>query len=273
MPNLIINATGLDGLTDWTFAGGGTIDETVLGSPGRAVLKAAGAAILTSFAATPGATLSVSAYHRPGSSLIIQTDNGAGGAVVETAVPLIRAGKGPPRRGLPATFAFSKGSAVIPAGHVRAVLASVAAAGPVFMLQPYASTSGFRCWTPGPHTSLDLNLASWPDTLPDFKELDSPRTPTRKSFATDSGIPASWRIGTRGRIMFEGSLTLDLEQLDTLERFVESRLLLAESVPFWFVHPDTRQLCRAWFNPDNEISNSGRGRERSTMVSLILEVA
>ena len=152
-------------------------------------------------------------------------------------------------------------------------LKSAGSAGQAF-LKPYASPDASTCWTPGPHDNPDLNLAVWPETLPDMREIDSPRTPTRLGFQTDAQIPVGRRIGTRGRIRFTGSMFLTLEQRDTLERFLESRNLLAESAPFWFVHPDTRQLTRAWFDPDEgDPADSGRGRERRTRVGLLLEIA
>lgn len=273
MPNKIKNATGLDGVANWTGAGL-TIDETVAGSPGRAVIKSTGASLASAAIALNGATVVyASAHHEHDRNLAIQWLDAGGAQVGQNLMPLIRFGDFRARRGIPSTFDFSRGAATAPGGATQYRLASIGAAGQL-LLQPFASTDGFECWTPGPHDNPDLNLDVWPVTLPDLRELDSPRSPTRRSFDTDSGIPSGSRIATRGRILLTGEFRLSLEQLDTLEQFHEARNLLPESRPFWFVHPDTRRLCRAWFNPDDgDPSVSAGGRDRRVRVGLLLEVA
>lgn len=301
MPNGIKNATGLDGVTDWSIDGGVTaaisIDESELGGPGRAVIVGTRTATVGQYAAlitsrlqfAEGELIEVFAHHAAdhagapiASRLYASWFNGLGVGISNTAIAAGQIAPRP-RRGLPSTFAFNR-VRLTPPADARAVEVYVIATAPssgllrVALLKPFIGgvASGDRppCWSPGPHTNPDLDLDIWPESLPDFRELDSPRTPTRTAFSTDAQIPVGRRFGTRGRIRFTGELKLTLEQRDTLDQFVEARNLLPDSAPFWFVHPDTRQLTRAWIDPeDGEPSDSGRGRDRRTRVGLMLEVA
>lgn len=305
MPNGIKNATALDGATDWTIGGTGVsssaivADEEVRGSPGRAVVKGTGTVAVagnrlvmasSDLQFAPGELIEAFAHYAarrggaPAPARLSIAWFNAGDGLVSLDPLAADAAATDARRGLPATFAFTRVRLAPPATAIRARLEVSAASSAnaqaveVDLLKPFLGgvASGARppCWTPGPHTNPDLDLDSWPDSLPDFRELDSPRTPTRTAFSTDSQIPAGRRFGTRGRIRFTGELALTLEQRDTLDQFVESRNLLPESAPFWFVHPDTRQLTRAWIDPeDGEPSDSGRGRDRRTRVGLMLEIA
>jgi hypothetical protein len=304
MPNGIKNATGLDGATDWINGGSAgsaaiTTDEAIRGGPGRAVIVSSAtssgagqshyvASSQLLFAA--GERIEAFAHFAAreagaaASAYLAARWYDAGGAVISTEPIGAVQTASSPRRGLPATFSFTRARLVPPPLAVRVRLEAhreaiaSGATSELQLLKPYlggvASGAPAPCWIPGPHTNPDLDLDAWPDSLPDFRDLDSPRTPTRSAFSTDAQIPVGRRFATRGRIRFSGELALTLEQRDTLEQFFEARNLLPDSAPFWFVHPDTRQLTRAWFDPeDGDPADSGRGRERRTRVGLLLEIA
>lgn len=301
--NGVKNATALDGAADWltyTPAAGGmaiTTDETEIGGPGRAVVVATGNStgvqVFSLFTSelqfAPGERIEAFSHFAAwaGSSplpaqLRVVWYDGAGSSVGEETLPLQPAKAG--RRGLPSTFAFGRTRVSPPNGVTRArlnVIATSTGGGQVIriaMLKPFlggvAAGAPSPCWTPGPHSNPDLDLDVWPGELMAWRDIDSPRTPNRNGFQTDAGIPATRRTGTRSRIRFSGELMLDLPKRDLLDQFIEARLLVPESRPFWFVHPDTRQLCRAWIDPEEgEPADSGRGRERRTRVGLLLEIA
>lgn len=302
MANGIRNATALDGATDWTGTASGAVviatDEALVGGPGRGVITATAATgagqthslVSSQLLFAAGETIEAFAHHAAilddgdlVSQLNVMWFEADGDFIGREAVSTPKFANRP-RRGLPASFGFSRARLTPPAGAFRAKLelrATTPGGGgaslKLALLKPFlGATIGDRpaCWTPGPHTNPDLNLASWPESLPDPREIDSPRTPTRVAFSTDSGIPVGRRIGTRGRIRFSAELALTLEQRDTLDQFIESRNLLAESAPFWFVHPDTRQLTRAWIDPEEgDPADTGSGRSRRTRFGLLLEVA
>jgi hypothetical protein len=299
--NRIRNASFLDGATDWTRSPTGAltafeVDESVRGSPGRAVLVASGVttaadqqlSISTAAASgvevTPGETIRAETWFWSShAASVVALFYTAGGVQVgaPVAVPTkIQPGSG--RRGLPALFGRASGSIVVPATaatariSLRSTVAASGTAVALALLKPSIAAAGDVCrvWTPGPHTSSDLDLLTWPTTLPRPRELNSPRTPTRRMFEADNGVPSAWRIAARGRVRATFELKLDLEQRDALLQFHETITLASVVAPFWFTNPDTHELCRAWFDPeDGDPQDSGSGPERRTRVGLLLEVA
>lgn len=301
MANLIRNASFLDGVTDWTRTSTGVlttfgVDETVRGSPGRAALRGAGVstannqtavihpATASRVAVTPGEVLTASAWFWssvPGAYIALQFYTAAAAALgAPVALPTVQA-QGTGKRGLPGLFGRGKGKVAVPATAATVglrVMVTVPVSGTAIelvILKPHlAKSDAAQCWSPGPHTAVDLQLASWPDTLPQLRSIDSPRTPTRRGFETDSRIPSAWRVAPVGRVRLTGEMKLDLEQRDALLEFHKAVTLAGVVTPFWFMNPDTHELNRAWFDPDDgDPQDSGAGAERRTRVGLILELA
>lgn len=267
MSNDLSNATFLDDATGWT--GGTSVDETTRGGPGRHVILATGGDVVSASgpAVTAGQMCEVFGHHAATggpSSLYLKV----GGT--QTIVPLERANVGEPRRGVPSSFRFSYGRVAAPATGTATL--RVIGSGTVMLLKPFldaAPPTRRQAWQAGPHANVDLDLPAWPTDLPlpDPGSVDGQPVSTRKSFAGDSGVPIMRRMSVTARQMFRAGYELDLEERDRLDAFFR-----AGHAPFWFLRPDTAQLCRAWWTPE-EPSDRGGGVRRQTSIELLLEVA
>lgn len=288
--NLIKNASFLDGPAQgFTGSAGGvlTVDESVFGAPGRSVL------VLTQ---TPGNgnTMTLSSNYLDGpavtsgdllevflgakstiNNLQVKLQIQAGGEVV---IPLKEAHPGPASRGIPATFGLYRGRVTSPStGQARLQLSATATNGAehIFALfHPYiekvAPEARLRSWTPGHHFGADLDLPVWPSNFPQFRPETVSATPTsvRKGFVGDAQIPVTSRTAIYPAYNFQGDLELSAAEYDQLER-----LCYEESEPFWFVRPDTAQLCHAYWKEDGQPNAQGSHNViRRVSVGLLLQV-
>lgn len=286
MANRIPNATFLDALDGVTLTNAtGTVDESVYGAPGRAVLvadaTAAGATTVAmgALAVTAGqqfhAFAHTAAINATGAqSLALQIRDGGGAQLA--LIPLaLNTGDGRPRRGLPGSFDFWSLLGTIPAtGTARLLLSgSLAIDGKHLLLKPLleaATVLERQTWQPGPHTAPDLNLPSWPTqfswALDSGLEFDP--IPTRKAFDGDTGVPITRRVTSTLRYKIKAEFILTMEERDQLGQFFDA----VEGL-FWFTRPDTQEVCQAAWLADGEPKDGGLylGRRR-TQVGLFLRV-
>lgn len=268
MANDLVNATFLDGPAGWSSSGAVTVDEATRGSPGRVVLVANGPIRSAAVALNGAAVVHAFAHHAPGARLLVRFLNGAAQGVGDVVLPRVTNPAGTPRRGIPSTFAFSRGAASAPGGAVSYQLVTENAA-PNLLLKPYAGRSAVCGWLPGPHANPDLRLPVWPDSAgqPTGDSWRAQPTGVRVGFETDSRIPVTSQVATEPWVTASFTLTLDLAARDDLDVFWRA----TQRAPFWFVRPDTHQLCRAWWLEDGDPADSGMGRARRTEVGLLLE--
>lgn len=269
--NGITNATFLEG----TLGYGGenlAVDEEVRGGPGRAVLTTTGTSIVGHYSqgisANQGDLVEASVLAENGSSVFLQFEN----IPQNTEVPLKRVGDGPASRGLPHTMSYFRAKLpVLDTGRIRLRINGPAG---LCISKPYLEvvqpSSRERVWAPGPHQAADLNLPVWPSNFPQFKPdtVQVTPTPVRRMFAGDVPIPATTRMHMTPAYNFRGDLELSSVEYDQLER-----LCYEESEPFWFVRPDTKQLCHAFWAEDGQPSAAGSHNViRRVSVGLLLQV-
>jgi hypothetical protein len=264
MANQVQNAGGLDGVTGWSATSGAakSIDEAVLGGPGRAVIKAAkaltagqGLALWSEgFAVTAGQVIEAagaignSEGGLPG--LALEIVDGGGAVLSSTPLPVSAPDSaGGPRRGLAATFAQAYGRVTAPASgtaRLRATsTATIGATHQLALLRPFLDRPGSArrsAWDPGPHLNPDLQLPTWPASLPGLRRnLQVAPYANRVAFAGEAGIPSTDKLyGGSLQVAVTAQLGLDPEQADVLDQF-----FLASTGPFFFLRPDTDQLCYA----------------------------
>lgn len=266
MPNAILNASGLDGVAGYSGAGL-AVDDEILGAPARVVITANGQ--LSTDDRELGANAGVYAFgHFAGSGISVRFK--AAGAVVSTvALPVLQPPRNP-RRGLAGTFGFAKGYVPAPAGATEWALVCPGG-GPTALFRPFAMASSPTaprpCWRPGAHLNPDLALPTWPELLPnpqtDGFELEP--IPLRKSFAGDTGVPITRRMGSISRRFATISLLLDAEGRDRLDSFWRS------NVPeFWFVRPDNGDLVIAEWTDDGDPKENGKPGQGRTSTRLLL---
>lgn len=264
MGNQIQNAGGLDGVTGWSATSGATrsIDEAVLGGPGRAAIIAAKA--LTSgqglalwsegFAVSSGQL--IEAYGAVANSeaglpgLALEIVDGGGAVLSSTALPVTPAQKaGGPRRGLASTYAQAYGRVTAAASGTARLKASstatISATHQLALLRPFLArpaSAQRSAWDPGPHLNPDLQMKTWPASLPGIRRnLQIAPYADRVSFGGEVGIPTTGKLyGGALQVAMTAQLSLDPEQADTLDRFYED-----STGPFFLIRPDTDQLCYA----------------------------
>lgn len=289
MSNHIVNATFLEGV-DGVSVDNATlsVDEAVYGALGRAVVLAtpAGPATVTIYSPSAGGLVlnqtveaSIYAWGPPGMTVSVRSGT-IGSGFVSSPIPLVSsADPVGPRRGIPGSFNFYRGRFAAPrAGSARfLVTGTTTGPTPLAIMKPFLDPGPLRAgapwqpWQAGPHVSADLNLASWPTSLPlpTDNSLQFEGIPTRKGFAGDSGVPATRPVTRTQRFKMRGELSLDMEQRDTLDQFFRN-----SQGPFWITRPDTHQICQATWLEDGEPSDGGLLRgNRKTQVGLLLKVA
>ncbi len=271
MPNQIVNASGLDGVAGFTGGAGLAADSDVVGAPSRTVITAAGSVMTTAVALAGAAGVYAFGHHSAGPLLVRFATPGGD---VDVAVPAMKATAGAPARGIASTFSFSRGWVTAPAGATtwRLRIATTAAA----LFRPFGSgqaSAAFRpCrWAPGPHLNPDLAVATWPERLPnpDPDSLELEPIPLRKAFTGDDGVPTTRRTSNRSRRFCRFGLTLDAAGRDALESFWRANV-----EEFFFVRPDTGDLCFAeWAEDGDPTDSGGKPGSRSTSVRLTIREA
>lgn len=296
MGNEILNATGLDETNDWSSTLGGFLssDDDVVGRPGvnvvgatrLGVVRGAKADLVTSsFAVAQGEQIEgLIHFAAAGGTCALEFEvidgTGTGESVGSRQILPNRSPVGPgraPRRGIPEDFYFA--SFVIRApesGFARLRVVATAFGGDVAayamrpFLSPLGSTIRRQCWAAGQHSNADLGLESWPSSLPPAVAGSFMAEPisSRKGFTGDSGVPGYRRLTTSGgRWLARASWKLATRDRDLLDQFFRET-----DGEFYFVRPDTFQLCRAQWT-DKDPRDSGSGGDRSTEVEFLLEVA
>lgn len=299
MQNLLPNAGFLDGAEGWTVTGGPalTVDEAGKGAPGRAVLRATGAATLTGSvvlsasrrpAAVAGETWSVACWVVARVAGVEVTPTlrlafkAAGGGSTGTTAAALRAaeltGSGLGLHGLRQTFPAAEVSAVAPATTATATIeisvpVTTGQAVEILLLKPMLGRGLLTpnwTWNPGDHAAVDLQRPIWPHDLRPFRRgTGAQPRPWSTAFEGAAGRPAQARQALDPARRFDGTLRCDAVQRAVLEAFhrVTPR-------GFWFVEPDTDRLCVADFADDGAPRMTDAAGPTSLMgVGLWLETA
>jgi hypothetical protein len=271
MANELLNATGLDGPTNWSaWTGGVSVLSSGVGAEGRLVFSG-----LESIASDPvplnGRTSVWAMAHGITRRFVVRFTDAAGETVEDIDLPILRRPEGPPQRGRPGGFAFAKGRVIAPEGATHFMF-GVIGEGMNYLLKPYASADGLEpcVWQAGPHTNPDLNYPRWPAHLPALMDegLQFDPIPTRKGYSGDSGVEATRRITRTRRYRMGAQLSLTTAERDVLMDFFDDH-----PGKFWFTRPDTRELCLAQWLAEGEPVDAGQlpGRRR-TQIKLQLVV-
>ena len=293
--NQLVNAGFQDGVTGWIGSGGTvlSVDDSVLGYEGRLVLKAsknvANAENISSIShpdysveVEAGETLEVFAHHAFTRGLsylranFYVTKNGV--LLPSVPITLVSQKKIEPKLGLSQSFDFSHSRIVVPdtATYVRLSLmgtASSAGVGDLLLMKPYLEVlpshkAKYRCWDPGPSINPDLNIPHWPSELPHIKadNFAIEPIPTRRGFVTDSGVEISQKLVNVPWYRAQVTVAVNQETQTILDQFFRN------TDEFWFIRPDTLQLCQATWLANGEPAYSGLGPDRVATVSLQIRV-
>jgi len=262
MANELLNATFLDGTTDWFLGPNASVMATGQGARGRLVLIADGALISATrpLNGRPGVW---AAGLFVGNSLAVRFFNDADVVVGDVIVPTKRFASEPPSRGRPSGFNFARGYVPAPGAATKFQVYALGA-GVVMLTKPYGSADGLEpgVWQAGPHSNPDLNYPSWPAHLPAIMDegLQFDPIPTRKGFSGDSGVEATRRITRSRRYHMTGQVGLTTAERDALMDFFD-----ANPGKFWFTRPDTREVSLAQWKSDGEPVDAGQlpGRRRT----------
>ena len=288
--NQVTNASMADGISAWSGSAGVTlsVDDNLYGYDGRIVLvgttggQDAHVTMGTSLGVTSGQTLEAFAHHAHvggTSQLVVQfAPTNAFAAITTVNVPLVKAGNGDPRLGLAKSFNFSHGRIVAPiSGFARLSVRNTAVGAGIkrgLVLKPYleilpSAKTKYRCWDPGPHINPDLNIPRWPADLPHIKGdgFSVPVIPARAAWAGDKGVEIYNKLTNAPWYRADAQIRGDQETHAILDRFFRT-----SPEPFWFVRPDTFQLCRATWRADGEPSMSGVGPDKVISFGLQLSI-
>ena len=277
--NRLMNAAFLDGTANWTGTAQLTlsVDDETTGAPGRHALIGAGSSSANGQAqyvetaaanrpvVTAGEVLEASAWcvcRRAGVEIAptaeVRWFNGAGSFLsaspLTVAAPyLTRHGLG--RAGIRASFRRAMDRVTAPANAASAALrvatVSTASAQAISLgiLKPMlaAPTAGQRdplVFDPGPHASVDLQLRAWPSDLRGV-DVDSRSSP--QAWAVEfqgDGRPSRRRDSASPVRRFEGRVRCDPVERAILDAFART------DTDFWFLEPDSDQVCVASFTAD-----------------------
>ncbi|MCG2662562.1 hypothetical protein [Brevundimonas sp.] len=307
MANGLWNAGFLQGADHWATVGGGalTVDETLRGAPGRAVLKASRLAAtvgLTSpveptvadrVAVSAGDVVEFSAgalgllgvVETPAAPRAWAVFYDAAGTTLETRPLVVR----PPEvvthglglAGVRASFFGVQQRETAPTGAAKATLrveaVSTAANQTVaaLLLKPMvAKVSAARtlplAWTPGQHSSSDLAFAAWPEILRPFRAgAGGEVQPGRVEYQAGAGRPKSRRVALDPVRKFMGQVRCDGVERAALEQFWREG-----PGDFWIVEPDTDRLCiTSWTADGAPMMVEQRGLTCMMQVGLWMETA
>lgn len=293
MGNQIDNCGFVDGVAGWTAGGGAVraVDETVRGGPGRAVMTltrvATGAGEVTTLVSTQVAVAAgakvegMALIGALGATVAASIAIRDGGGVLLERIPLAvqRAYDGAVVRGIRETltqvWTCAPASATGQAALELVATSLAAGATEAWLAKPYLDPAWaprpHPVWDPGLHDNVDLQLPCWPASLPPVSEQGYAPTPTvlRKGFEGDLGIEATRRTGMSPWTKLKAAVNCDPVQRDTLETFHQGG-----ETPFWFVKPDTDQLCRARWLSDGDPTLQSQAPGRAMMgFGLLLQVA
>ncbi len=279
--NRLTNAGALDGASGWTrFPAGLNLrtDEAARGAPGRAVLKADGAAAGAGQAFGVATAASAAADIRE--AAMVEVSAAAAAFVNGASVPpfvrirfVDEAGEtvmsydlqvrrpvlerwGVARDGLRDTYFTAWARLPRPALAVAAILEAGAVAQAVgqqveaVLLKPMVAVppkglSHPLLWSPGLHSAQDLQRAAWPGWLRDIEvgATFEPK-PGRIEFDAGPGRPMSRPIASDPARKLSGRIRGDVVQRAALEAFA------AEANGFWMVEPGSERLCVASWAAD-----------------------
>lgn len=291
--NELTNAGFAEGISFWDYAGNNEpayIDETDYGYDGRPVFvingsggtMAAAQKLTDMLPVTVGQVLEVfghvSGVNVPTalnvSFFMARTDASFNTAI---PVPLSSKGDGSPRLGLSKSFDFYHGRIISPInGYARISVNSGAPTGPnskLMFMKPYLERvlpkTKYRCWDPGKHVNPDLQIPHWPSELPHLRadQFSAPIIPSRVGFSGDKGVSVTKKLTRNPWYNVSGQIRGDQETHAILDRFFRTA-----PEPFWFVRPDTLQLCQATWMTEGEPSMSGLGPDKVIQFGLQLRI-
>ena len=293
--NQITNAGFVDGTSGWGSSAGTvlSVDETIRGYEGRLVLKATkvvanaeGVIINMSDAqAVPvvaGRVLEVFAhyeYNRGPSYVAVNFYNAGGAFVASETVDRQSLSDQNPRLGLSKSYNFAHERITVPATATKARLAlygtaTSAGASELMLMKPYLEMlpsvkTKYRCWDPGPSLNIDLSLPVWPADLPHIRadSFNLMPIPTRRGFKGDAGVMITKKLVNVPWYTIQASVRVDQELHAVLDKFFRTA-----AEPFWFVRPDTLQLCQATWLDDGDPVYSGLGSDKMATFGLQIRV-
>lgn len=294
--NQVVNAGFADGITGWTSALPLVADDNIFGYEGRLVLRgtkvgAFANAETANISANPteavigliaGQTLEAFGHHaftRGTSQLAVNFYTGADVLVTSVPVPVVKVGDGDPRLGLAKSYSFSHARIIVPATATKARLVLYGTAvgpgtGSLLLMKPYleqlpSPKTTYRCWDPGPSINEDLELSVWPPELPHIRgdSFEATPIPTRKGFAGDAGVMMTKKVLTIPWYQARGQVKVTQETQAILDQFFRNA-----TSPFWFVRPDTLQLCQATWVPDGEPTYGGAGSDKTASFAIQMRV-
>lgn len=290
--NELTNAGFAEGISFWDYAGNNGpayIDETEHGYDGRPVFVVRGtgasSVIAQQLAKTvqvaSGQSIEVFAHHAGINGqttlyVVFSPDQNFTGGLVQTVVPIVSKGDGNPRLGLAKSFNFSHARITSPMnGYVRLYL-NCNNTGPnpkSLLMKPYLERvlpkTKYRCWDPGLHVNPDLQIPHWPSELPHLRadQFSAPIIPSRVGFSGDKGVSVTKKLTRNPWYNVSGQIRGDQETHAILDRFFRTA-----PEPFWFVRPDTLQLCQATWMAEGEPSMSGLGPDKVIQFGLQLRI-
>jgi len=292
--NRIRNASFLDGVDSFTaYFGAAAVDDADFGAPGREAFVltktgGAGSGAFTTSAPDPELVVAVDdvievgfryGVSRPALApeTFLQILNMAESAVLATiTIPKTAPQKTfPPRRGIASTYgrAYARIKATH-AGRVRVGLQAAAMSNGdrLAMMRPFLdlnpSSERRSVWQPGSHTNPDLDLVAFPTDLPPplAEGFAIEPVPLRKGFSSDDGSKITVRVAGVSRWTASVSWLLNALDRDRLETFWR-----ANHEEFWYVRPDTGDLCVAsWAEDGDPTDSGGKVGSRETTVRLDL---
>jgi hypothetical protein len=290
--NELTNAGFAEGISFWDLggvSGAPYIDETVYGYDGRSVFvinaegPTSGIASQTgrTVPVTQGQILEIFAHHAGINAsttliLMIAPDQNFNAGRQDFGIQVISKGDGNPRLGLAKSFDFSHARIASPMnGYARLYLHTVNT-GPnpkAMLMKPYLERvlpkTKYRCWDPGLHVNPDLQIPHWPSKLPHLRadQFSAPIIPSRVGFSGDKGVSATKKLTRNPWYNVSGQIRGDQETHAILDQFFRTA-----PEPFWFVRPDTLQLCQATWMAEGEPSMSGLGPDKVIQFGLQLRI-
>lgn len=290
--NELTNAGFAEGTSFWDIGGvngAAYIDETDYGYDGRPVFVVNGQGATSAIAQQPGRTLPVTqgqvleifAHHAGINAntvliLMVAPDQNFNVGRQDFNLPVTSKGDGSPRLGLAKSFDFTHARVTAPFnGYARLYIHSAQTGSnqKTLLMKPYLervlAKTKYRCWDPGKHVNPDLKIPHWPSELPHLRadQFSAPIIPSRVGFSGDKGVSVTKKLTRSPWYNVSGQLRGDQETHAILDRFFRTA-----PEPFWFVRPDTLQLCRATWMAEGEPSMSGLGPDKTIQFGLQLSI-